>query len=250
MLNCAWTSGNCRMQTEIFLIRHAQSHPRSAVHHSQWPLSELGTLQALSLAALLDPLEVEAVFSSPFRRCMDTIAPFASRRRVPVTVRENLRERLITTTFVSEGLKDIWTRSWEDFDYALPGCESSRVAQIRIATEVAEICRSQAGRRIAISSHGNVIGLLLNSLDGAFHRPHTEQLRNPDVLRLLYRDGTLRWDNGFRLAGLDLISTEHGATPVDRHEAGAPMAETGTSARVDAVEKKIFGRSLPNIDSK
>jgi hypothetical protein len=27
-------------------------------------------------------------------------------------------------------LKDIWTRSWEDFDYALPGCESSRVAQI------------------------------------------------------------------------------------------------------------------------
>jgi 2,3-bisphosphoglycerate-dependent phosphoglycerate mutase len=238
------------MQTEIFLIRHAQSHPRSAVHHSQWALSEVGTLQALSLAALLDPLEVEAVFSSPFRRCMDTIAPFASRRRVPVAVRENLRERLITTTFVSEGLKDIWTRSWEDFDYALPGCESSRLAQIRIATEVAEIGRSQAGRRIAISSHGNVIGLLLNSLDGAFHRPHTEKLRNPDVLRLLYRDGELRWDNGFRLAGLDLISTEHGATPVDRHEAGAPSAETGTSARVDAVEKKIFGRSLPNIDSK
>jgi hypothetical protein len=52
---------------------------------------------------------------------MDTIAPFASRRGVLVTVRENLRERLITTAFVSEGPKDIWTRSWEDLDYALPG---------------------------------------------------------------------------------------------------------------------------------
>jgi hypothetical protein len=110
-----------------------------------------------------------------------------------------------------------WTRSWEDFDYAPPDCESSRVAQIRIATEVAEICRSQAGRRIAISSHGNVIGLLLNSLDAAFHRPHTEQLRNPDLLRLLYANSELRWDKGFKLAGLELISTEHGATPVDRH---------------------------------
>jgi len=105
----------------------------------------------------------------------------------------------------------------EDFDYAPPDCESSRVAQIRIATEVAEICRSQAGRRIAISSHGNVIGLLLNSLDAAFHRPHKDQLRNPNLLRLLYANSELRWDKGFKLAGLDPISTERGATPVDRH---------------------------------
>jgi hypothetical protein len=34
------------------------------------------------------------------------------------------------TTFIGEGLKDIWAQSWEDFDYALPGCESSRVARI------------------------------------------------------------------------------------------------------------------------
>jgi broad specificity phosphatase PhoE len=74
-----------------------------------------------------------------------------------------------------------------------------------------------ACRRIAISSHGNVIGLLLNSLDAAFHRPHTEQLRNPDLLRLLYANSELRWHKGFKLAGLELISTEHGATPVDRH---------------------------------
>jgi hypothetical protein len=59
---------------------------------------------------------------------MATIAPFVPRRRLPVTVGENLRERLITTTFINEGLKDICTRSWEDFDYPLPGCKSSRMA--------------------------------------------------------------------------------------------------------------------------
>lgn len=204
------------MRTEIFLIRHAQSHPDTRLHPSQWPLSTLGASQAQALVPLLAPLGIEAVFSSPYPRCLDTIGPFATSRQLPVTLREGLRERLITPRFV-DNFQPIWERSWEDFHHAESGCESSHAAQSRMITEIADIVRSSTHGRIAVSSHGNVIGLLLNSLDPTFHRAQTEQLRNPDVLKLFLDDGELRWDRAFSLAGLELISTDYAATPVSRH---------------------------------
>jgi 2,3-bisphosphoglycerate-dependent phosphoglycerate mutase len=209
------------MAKEIFLVRHAQSHRHAGVAHPHWPLSVQGAFQAQALVSLLAPLEIEAVFSSPFLRCLDTLGPFAASRQLPVSIREGLRERLLTPKFLTdEDVQGIWERSWEDFHYALEGCESSHAAQQRIVGELAWISRAGTFRRIAVSSHGNVIGLLLNSLDPSFQRVETERLRNPDVFRLVF-DGRLQWDRAFRLAGLDLISTEHAATPVTGHEDAA-----------------------------
>lgn len=203
------------MQTEVFLVRHCQSHQDAALHHSQWPLSAQGVSQAQALVPLLAPLGIESLYSSPFRRCRDSVSPFAHAEGLPLTIRDDLRERLIAPGIV-DGFEAIWTRSWEDFDYAEPGCESSRLAQQRITTQLLEICRSTAHRSIAVSSHGNVIGLLLNTLDDRFQREATERLRNPDVLRLCFEADRFQWDRDFHLPGLDLISTEHAATPVSR----------------------------------
>jgi hypothetical protein len=104
--------------------------------------------------------EVEAVFSSPFRRRMGPIAPFVPRRRVPVTVRENLRERLITTTFISEGLKNL--------DAVVGGFRLS-AARLREFAYGPNPDRDGGGGDLSVpgrpedpnSSHGNVIGLLL-----------------------------------------------------------------------------------------
>ena len=210
------------MQVEVFLVRHCQSHQDAAIHYSQWPLSAQGLSQAKALVPLLAQLGIESIYCSPFRRCRDTIAPFVRAQCVPVMIREGLRERLIVPGIV-EDFEQIWARSWEDFDYAEPGCESSRLAQQRIVTELLAICRSICGsgthRTVAISSHGNVLGLLLNTLDASFHRDATERLTNPDVLRLCFEEDRLHWDRNFRLPGLDLISTEHAATPISRHHA-------------------------------
>lgn len=203
------------MQREIFLIRHAQSHQTTRLDHSQWPLSAQGASQAQVLARLLVPLEIEAIFSSPYQRCLDTVAPLASALGLTVHIREDLRERLLVSGWV-DNLVPIWHRCWEDFDHAEIDCESSRVAQRRIVAEVTHIARSTSQRRVAVSSHGNAIGLLLNSLDPTFLRLETERIRNPDVIRLLVEDGELRWDRSYRLQGLEAISTDHSATPVTR----------------------------------
>jgi len=202
---------------EIFLIRHAQSHPRASVPDAQWPLSDLGRLQAQALAPLLAPLEIEEVISSPYRRCLDTVAPFVGRQGVSLRVKHDLRERTIVRTLIRD-FAEIWHRSWEDFHFCLPECESSHVAQQRMLAAMHGIARESTGRRVGVSSHGNVIGLFLNTIEPSYHRAHTERLRNPDVVRVLYRDERFHWDEGFRLAGLDALSSSHASTPMD-HDA-------------------------------
>ncbi len=78
------------------------------------------------------------------------------------------------------------------------------------------IARSHAGRTVAVATHGNVISLFLNALDPGFSRREAENLRNPDLLRVVFAGGATRWDSGFRLPGLAEISTHHRETPIRR----------------------------------
>ena len=112
------------METSINLIRHAQSHPSTRLHYSEWPLSAVGQIQAEKLGDLLEPLGIEVLFSSPFARCLRTVQPFAAKAGFDVVVKEDLRERLGVKEIVRD-FQEISRRSWDDFDFALPGCESS-----------------------------------------------------------------------------------------------------------------------------
>ena len=49
----------------LYLVRHAQSLPKSSQPFSDWRLSPLGQGQAQELADLLNALEIGCIFSSP-----------------------------------------------------------------------------------------------------------------------------------------------------------------------------------------
>mgnify|MGYP003962850611 FL=1 len=198
----------------LYLIRHAQSHRKSSCHHSEWPLSEKGTEQAAGLAGLLEPLGIQKVVSSPFLRCRQTVEPYLRKSGVEVVFEHDLRERLISRG-ITDGFFDLWCKSWEDFDFALPGCETSAIAQERFATVMQKIVSENQTNTIAISTHGNVIGLFLNHLDDSLGRDEAEKLMNPDVLKFTVQDGIFLWDRDFDLPGIDEIRTHHMQTPVD-----------------------------------
>ena len=200
------------LETIIYLIRHAQSHPSTSLDYSKWPLSAVGQIQAEKLGDLLDPLGIEVLFSSPFARCLRTVQPFAGKAGLDVVVKEDLRERLVAKEIV-RNFQEIWRRSWDDFNFALPGCESSSDAQQRIVAAVEDIFAGYSHKTIGISTHGNVMGLFLNHIDPAFGREQAEGLKNPDVVRVVAND-RLVWDREFRLPGLENIATDHKETPV------------------------------------
>jgi 2,3-bisphosphoglycerate-dependent phosphoglycerate mutase len=137
------------------------------------------------------------------------------KHQIQVTVIDELRERLVLKE-ITDGFYEIWCRSWDDFNFALPGCETSAEAQNRFVRAVKAIVDEYSQKPIAISTHGNVIGLFLNWVDNSTGRKEAEQLKNPDVVRVVRRDGVFAWDRNFRLRGLETIATDHRETPVDR----------------------------------
>jgi broad specificity phosphatase PhoE len=81
-------------QPTLFLIRHGQSQANAGgvtLENPLVPLTELGALQARTLAALL-PSAPAAVWSSPFIRSLDTAAPYCARLGVVLQIHDGLRE--------------------------------------------------------------------------------------------------------------------------------------------------------------
>jgi alpha-ribazole phosphatase len=89
----------------ILLVRHAQSHANAGgqtLANPVVPLTELGERQARSLAPLL-PAVAPAIWSSPFKRALDTAAPYCERLgQVPAT-HADLREFEVIDTVHMRG---------------------------------------------------------------------------------------------------------------------------------------------------
>ena len=206
------------VDTTIYLIRHAQSHLISTEHYSRWPLSAHGRQQARALAPLLATLQIGKLYSSPYTRCVDTIRPFVDQSRLDLSLEQGLEERVIAKGLLSN-FEDVWSRSWSDFDFALPDCESSTAAQHRFCQAVRKIVDHNIGSTLGVSSHGSVIALFLNSIDRSFLRHQADRLRNPEVIKIIATENGFHWVRDFRLSGLDDIATPYHDTPIDFPEA-------------------------------
>ncbi len=67
--------------TTVYLVRHAEKAPGDDP-----PLTAEGAARADALADVLADADVRAVYSSQFRRAVDTVAPLAERLGIEVTV--------------------------------------------------------------------------------------------------------------------------------------------------------------------
>jgi 2,3-bisphosphoglycerate-dependent phosphoglycerate mutase len=203
------------MDTVIYFIRHAKSRISARLRHHEWPLSDLGRVQAEKLAPLIANLQIQRVISSPFIRCLETIAPFISVSKLPLDIHDDLRERHVVDTVVDD-FSEIWKKSWADFHFSIPGGESSFQAQARFVNAVAEVVGSHEGSVLGISTHGNVLGLFLNFIDSRLHQQEAEKIRNPDVLKIIARSGRYEWDQDFSVPGLDELATHAAAISIEK----------------------------------
>ena len=200
----------------IYLVRHAQSHLSPQVSNKDWPLSRTGRIQAQELAAVLQPLEIERVYSSPYLRCRQTIEPFIKAEGLPIVLIDDLREQTVSLE-IRDDFMEIWTRSWDDFDFALDGCESSHQCQQRIVRVLTEIASSSSSSRIAISTHGNAIGLFLNHITSEFGRTCAERMRNPDIFDIEFNNNTFQWKHESGHDALKEFATDVHKTPIDSY---------------------------------
>lgn len=185
----------------LYLLRHADSAASPHVPEPRWPLTARGQQQARVLVDSLAVLDIGVVYSSPYRRAVETVAPFARHQRLPVRLDPRFRERRLTDQWLDDHPQAV-KRVWSDFQRTLPGGESSAACQRRMAAAVADVRARHPDRRLLISSHGNAIGLYLNHLDPCFGFQQWQAMQKPDLFavhedqwtRLAWAPGSGRTD--------------------------------------------------------
>jgi broad specificity phosphatase PhoE len=129
--------------TEIWLVRHGDSY-QDVVEVSDPPLSALGRDQAKRLSERVNRAQPAAVYSSPYRRALQTAQAITDHVRVD--------ERLIEIALdVSE-------------DGSLDFKEDPLAAASRMRSALDDIVRDHEGRRVVVVSHGAAIIACLTDL--------------------------------------------------------------------------------------
>ncbi len=151
---------------QVYFVRHAQSNGQQHNDHCR-ELTQKG-LQDRDLATrFLAGRSIVRVLSSPYRRAVDTIAPFADGAGLPIEMVDDFRERELPGGWIEDF--DAYTRrQWQDFDFKLPGGESLAEVQERNVGALLRVLAGHRGGNIAIGSHGTALCTVLRWRDPAF----------------------------------------------------------------------------------
>lgn len=185
--------------TQIYFVRHAE--PNYQNHDDvERELTPRGTADCRLVTEFLLDKSISVILSSPYRRALDTVRPFASTVQLPIQHVHDFRERRIDAAWI-EDFDAFCRRQWADFDYHLAGGESLREVQRRNIAALEAVLEEHAGQRIVIGSHGTAISTVLNHYDPAFGHAQFESIRRlmPWIVRLDFEGKRfLRWE-GFAL---------------------------------------------------
>jgi broad specificity phosphatase PhoE len=175
--------------TEVLLIRHAQQQiDPSAVTGDlvDPPLSEHGLRQAEVVGSALSTLRLDAVYSSPLRRALQTAAEIASHHRLEPQVVHDLREVEVfrdvprdqtPEQFVGrEALAEARRRMLDERNWDVyPFSEGSAEFRARVVAAIEAAIAAHPAERIAVVCHGGVINAYLGHVIGSrydmFFRP-------------------------------------------------------------------------------
>ena len=185
--------------TQIYFVRHAEPNYRNHDDAAR-ELSPRGQEDCRLVTEFLLDKGVSVVFSSPYRRALDTMRPFACAARLPIQHVADFRERRVDDKWIDD-FDDFCRRQWADFEYRLPGGESLREVQQRNVAALQEVLLRYENQRIAIGGHGTAIASVLNHYDPSFGHAQFEHIRRltPWIVRLDFEGDTFLGWEGFAI---------------------------------------------------
>jgi probable phosphoglycerate mutase len=148
---------------ELLLIRHARPLRVESVDGPADPgLSDLGRRQAEALAAWLAPEGIEAVYTSPLRRSVETAEPLGEALGLAVTPEEALAEYdADAMAYIPiEELRAAGDPRW------MEGPDDIASFQARVVEAVDRLAADHPSQRIALVCHGGVINVVVSAVLG------------------------------------------------------------------------------------
>ncbi|VTS39079.1 phosphoglycerate mutase family protein [Streptococcus equi subsp. zooepidemicus] len=148
------------MMTQVYFIRHAE--PNYQNHNDVTrELSEHGIRVSQDLVRQLAEVSIDAFYSSPYKRSIDTIAPLAASREKKIKLVDDLRERKLADAWI-EDFVGTAKRQWDDFTFKLPTGESLQEVQARNIAALNRILKESRGKAVVIGTHGTALSTIIN----------------------------------------------------------------------------------------
>ena len=154
--------------TILYLVRHAVTE-HTGKKLSGWmediPLSDEGRGEALAVAERLSDQKLDAVFSSPIDRTLQTAQPIAERHDLPIATSKALGE-VEYGKWTDRSLKVLArTKLWAQVQRwpsaaRFPDGETLREVQVRVVGEIERIVGEYPRGRVCVVSHGDPIKLI------------------------------------------------------------------------------------------
>jgi 2,3-bisphosphoglycerate-dependent phosphoglycerate mutase len=161
--------------TELLLIRHGESEPARpgapfplVDGHGDPALAPQGREQAHKVAERLADQRIDAIYVTTLRRTAETAAPLAERLGLPLRTAADLREvylgewegglfrqRLAQRHPIAQRM--LAEQRWD----VIPGGEPTEAFAQRVHHGVTTLARTHPGQRVAVFTHGGVIGQVL-----------------------------------------------------------------------------------------
>lgn len=173
------------MNTYIYLVRHAQS--AYSPDEMGRGLTEKGLADAKMVTEILMYDEIDIVFSSPYRRAVQTVEGIAKQIGVSIHTEEKFKERILGSKSVTN-FEEAINKLWSDIYFSFEGGESNVIAQKRGIAALQEILNSYKGKKIVVGTHGNIMTLIMNYFDEQYNFEFWKQLTMPDIYKLTFGD--------------------------------------------------------------
>lgn len=163
------------MKTTVYFVRHCEPNYENHDDMSR-ELTEKGMEDRRLVSEFLSDKCVTAVFSSPYKRAVDTVSDFAEGNGFKINIIEDLKERRVGEW--TENFADFSRRQWEDFDFRLPLGECLNEVQKRNISALQAIIKENEGGTLVVGSHGTALSSIINFYDKSFGFADFERIKS------------------------------------------------------------------------
>lgn len=160
----------------IYFVRHAKAD-FSVKDDLLRPLSEEGVNDSKKVTQYLKDKNITKIYSSPYKRSIDTIGDFAATLNKDIKVVEDFRERKISNEWI-EDFNGFCEKQWKDFNYSLNDGESLKEVQNRNIKELHKILNENDEENIVIGTHGTALSTIINYYDSNFNHSSFNKIKN------------------------------------------------------------------------
>jgi len=194
--------------TELILIRHGETDwntDQRIQGHLDIALNRTGLAQAAAIGKRFDNDRIDVLVSSDLRRAMQTMAPVAEGRDLPVLPDRRLRERhlgILQGKTREEAQRDV-PHAYDVFRSRLPGAEleggeSLDAFATRVVDALTELIEAHRNKRVVAVTHGGVLDIAYRHATGmALEAARTFTIHNASV-------------NTFRVEGSKFVLVDWG----------------------------------------